>query len=80
LDRNELIHGSWDPTNCEPGTAIINTANLDRAEIIRDRLITVSDLDELIAEIEDWIKDYATLGAELGFPRNKNASQSIFLD
>jgi hypothetical protein len=75
-----LIHGSWDPTNCEPGTALINTANLDRAEIIKDRLITVSDLDELIAEIERWIKDYATLGAELGFPRNKNATQSIFLE
>jgi hypothetical protein len=79
-ERNELIHGLWNAQGCELKTALVNTTNLDRAEIIRDRLVTVPDLDELIAEIEEWIRDYATLGVRIGFPRNKNATQSIFLE
>jgi hypothetical protein len=80
LERNELMHGLWNPQGCEPKTALVNTTSLYRAEIIRDRLVTVPDLDELIDEMESWIKDYATLGAKIGFPRNKNATQSIFVE
>lgn len=79
-ERNEIMHGLWNAKGCEPGTALINTVNLDRAEIIRDRLVTVTDLDDLIGEIEQWIKDYAVLGAKIGFPRNKNATQSLFTE
>jgi hypothetical protein len=77
-ERNELLHGIWDATDCEPKTALINSANLDRAEIIRDRLVTVPDLDRLIQDIERWISDYATLGVQIGFPRNRGATISIF--
>jgi hypothetical protein len=79
-ERNELVHGIWDATKCAPKTALINTTNLDRAEIIRDRLVTVPDLDQLIVDIETWIKDYATLGAKLGFPRNRGVSFSLFIE
>jgi hypothetical protein len=79
-DRNELIHGEWNATGCEPKTALINTISLERAEIIRDRLITIPDLEELIAEIEEWIRDYVALGVENGFPRHNNSTKSIFLE
>ena len=49
-ERNESIHGVWDTTNCEPGTAEIQTINLDRPEIIRMRLVTVHDLDQLVID------------------------------
>lgn len=79
-ERNELVHGLWTATASSPGVAMVNTANLDRAELIRDRLVTVADLDALVEHIKEWIADYATLGVEFGFPRNKNASQSIFVE
>ncbi len=79
-ERNELVHGLWHTKGCAPKTALINTTNLDRAEIIRDRLVTVSDLDQLIEDIETWIKDYATLGAKIGFPRNRGVPASIFIE
>jgi hypothetical protein len=80
IERNELAHGIWNATGCEPKTALINTANLDRAEIIRDRLVTVPDLDHLIQDIERWITDYATLGAQIGFPRKRGATISILVE
>jgi hypothetical protein len=79
-ERNELVHGLWNAKDCDPKTAIVNTVSLDRAEIIKDRLVTIGDLDELIEHIEAWIKDYAILGAKIGFPRNKNATQSLFVE
>jgi hypothetical protein len=79
-ERNELIHGLWNAQDCEPKTAVVNTTNLDRAEIIRNRLVTEADLDDFIGHIEEWIKDYATLGAAIGFPRNKNSTKSLFLE
>ena len=79
-ERNELVHGIWDTTNCEPKTALIQTVNLDRAEIIRTRLITVPDLDDLMIEIDKWIADYIKLGRQLGFPRRSGQTKSIFSD
>jgi hypothetical protein len=79
-ERNELVHGIWNARDCPPGTAIVNTANLDRTEMIKDRLVTVAELDELVEQIEEWIKDYAILGAKLGFPRNKGATKSLFVE
>ena len=35
---------------------------------MRDRLVTVPDLDDLLVHIDDWIADYVTLGREVGFP------------
>jgi hypothetical protein len=77
-ERNELIHGIWDDTNCEAGTATIQTVNLERVEIIRSRLVTVGDLNELLSEINEWITDYVKLGCQLGFPRRPGETKSIF--
>ena len=54
--------------------------SLDRPEVIRNRLVTVHDLDQLMIEIDDWIADYAKLGRELGFPRVRGGGKSIFAD
>jgi hypothetical protein len=79
-ERNELMHGMWDTTNCEPDTALIETVNLDRPEIIRSRLVTTHDLDDLMREIDGWIDDYVALGRKLGFPRNRGDTKSMFSD
>jgi hypothetical protein len=42
-ERNEFVHGHWDTTNCEPRTALVHTINLDRNEVIRERLVTKCD-------------------------------------
>jgi len=78
-ERNELVHGIWEPGH-EAHTAQVQTANLDRAEIIRTRLVTIRDLDELLDEINEWISDYIELGRELGFPRRPGEAQSILAD
>jgi hypothetical protein len=78
--RNELIHGLWDSTDCEPKTAKVQTVNLERSQPIRSRLITVKELDQLVVQIDEWIADYIKLGRELGFPRRLGETRSIFLD
>ena len=80
IERNELVHGIWTAEQSPAGAAMIHTSNLDRVEVMRDRLVTVADLDALIEHMEEWIIDYAKLGARFGFPRNKNATQSILLE
>jgi hypothetical protein len=79
-ERNEFVHGIWDETNCEPGTALVQTVNLDRVEIIRSRFVTVHDLNDLLVEIDAWIDDYVALGRKLGFPRHVGQTISIFSD
>lgn len=79
-ERNELVHGVWEPTECETGTSLIETVNLERTEIIRSRFVTTHDLDDLLGEIDAWIVDYVTLGKELGFPRDSGESKSMFAD
>jgi hypothetical protein len=79
-ERNEFIHGHWDATGCEPRTALVQTINLDRNEVIRERLVTKQDLSDLVTDIDDWIRDYVSLGRELGFPRTQGDTKSIFAD
>lgn len=79
-ERNELVHGVWDSTGCDPQTCLVETANLDRAEIIRSRLVTMHDLDDLLNDIDTWISDYVALGSELGFPRHRGSKKSVFVD
>jgi hypothetical protein len=76
--RNELIHGLWDSTGCEPKTAQVQTINLERSEPLRMRLVTVKELDQLVVQIDNWIADYIKLGRELGFPRRFGQTKSIF--
>jgi hypothetical protein len=79
-ERNELIHGVWDQTGCEPGTALVQTTNWKRAEITRERLITTSELDQLLSHCETWIEEFVLLGREFHFPRTKGSDKSIFAD
>jgi hypothetical protein len=79
-ERNEFVHGNWDSTGCEPKTALIQTVNLYRTEVIKERLVTKQDLSDLVADIDEWIRDYVTLGRELGFPRHRGDTKSIFAD
>jgi hypothetical protein len=79
-ERNEFVHGIWDTTGCEPKTAEVQTVNLERTEVIRSRLVTVHDLDELVRDINEWIADYVKLGRELGFPRRPGETKSILSD
>ncbi len=80
VERNEFVHGVWDSTGCEPNTSIVETANLDRNEIIISRLVTTHDLDDLLSEIDAWLSDYVNLGRKLGFPRQRGQSRSMFAD
>jgi hypothetical protein len=77
-ERNELVHGMWDPSGCEPGTSQVTTTNLDRTEIMRTRLVTTQDLDDLCHEIDMWIEEYVALGRKLNFPRNRGELYSMF--
>ena len=79
-ERNELVHGTWNSEGCDPGTCLVETVNLDRSEIIRARLVTLHDLDDLSRDIDTWIDDYVALGRELGFPRHRGGTKSIFAD
>lgn len=45
--RNTLVHGLWVTTGPEH-SAIVHTANLGRNEIIKELVVTVADLRELI--------------------------------
>lgn len=77
-ERNELVHGMWDPSGCEAGTCLVTTTNLDRAEIMRTRLVTTQDLDDLRNEIDAWLTDYIALGKRLNFPRNAGEILGMF--
>jgi hypothetical protein len=65
-ERNGYAHGLWGP-GTEPGTVRVQTAKLDRAEIIREQLVTRSDLDDLFGDIESVGDALYRLGTELGF-------------
>jgi hypothetical protein len=79
-ERNEFVHGHWDTTNVETKTALVETVNLERSEIIKTRLVTLKDLRDLLGDIDAWINDYIVLGRELGFPRHRGQTTSMFLD
>lgn len=44
--RNALVHGTWQPFG--EGAALVYSARLDRAEIIKHHLVTLHDLDYFI--------------------------------
>lgn len=80
MERNELIHGAWDPTNCEPGTCLVQTVAMRWSEIIRERLVTTHDIDLVLADCDNWTEDFVTLGRQFNFPRRRGESKSIFSD
>jgi hypothetical protein len=79
-ERNELVHGLWDATNCEPGSALIQITKWRAAEITRERLITTVELDELLTDCKEWLDAFVYLGRQFNFPRAKGSTSSIFAD
>jgi hypothetical protein len=60
-ERNIYVHGSWEKGN-QPGTALVVTTGWQRTEIIRSRLVTTTDLDQLLADFDDFMLDLLPLG------------------
>ncbi len=79
-ERNALMHGLWNPERCDLGTCLVNTAKWERSEVIREWLVTTTELDSLVDEINEWISDYAKVGRKFGFPRRRGETKSIFDD
>src|ERR1700730_12246897 len=79
-ERNDYVHGIWNTEGCQPKTALVETVNLERKEIIKSRLVTPKGLNDLVVDIDCWIDDYVRLGRELGFPRHRGRTSSIFAD
>jgi hypothetical protein len=50
-ERNAYVHGVWAPGPSRD-TACVQTIKMDRAERIRDELVTAPDLHDLLSEIE----------------------------
>lgn len=65
-ERNAYVHGIW-IDGPEPNTAIVQTVKVDRAEMIRDELVTVSDLDDLFSEIRSVALELHQISEALGF-------------
>jgi len=49
-ERNALVHGNWIPSGSD--AAEVRTARLERSEILRTELVTVSDLDDAVERIK----------------------------
>jgi hypothetical protein len=65
-DRNAFVHGLW-KAGPENGTAIVQTIRWDRREVIRQELVTVADLNEIIERILEVIAELQMLAKSLGF-------------
>jgi hypothetical protein len=64
-ERNVYIHGVWE-LGKEPRTALVQTTGWQRPEIIRSRLVTITDLDHLLAEFDDFMR------RGFNFPAHRN--------
>jgi hypothetical protein len=64
-ERNAYIHGVWAP-GLEPGTARVQTVKLDRAEVIREDLVTAPDLNDLFSDIESVSDELYAVLKKLG--------------
>jgi hypothetical protein len=79
-ERNAFMHGLWNPVGCEPGTCLVSTAKWERAEIVRNWLVTTTDLDEFHNLIDEWLVEFQDVGRQFGFPRRRGETKSIFAD
>jgi hypothetical protein len=66
-ERNALIHGLWQP-GIESGIWTVQTIRLERAEIIKNEVVTLADLEELTIAIREAKKGIEALGQRLGYP------------
>lgn len=51
------------------GSAKVQTVRWERSEVIKVELVTVRDLKELAADIDEAGQALAALGRQLGFPK-----------
>jgi len=65
-ERNVLVHGLCRP-GPEPGTLLTQTVKWERAEVVREELMTAPDLDDLIQRIHEIAAELIFLGKRLGF-------------
>jgi hypothetical protein len=77
-ERNIFVHGIWE-VGPEAGTALVETTGWQRPEIIRSRLVTTTDLDNLLADFDNFLLRFIELGILFGFPRKRGESHSIFV-
>lgn len=62
--RNALVHGLWEPH--VPGAAKVQTIRWERSEIIKHEVVTLADLNDLVAEIGDALRALADLTNHIG--------------
>ncbi len=65
-ERNTIVHGVWRAGDVE-GAAIVQTFRWDRAEVIRDEVLSPPDLDDFIEELQQIQKRLKDAGVSLGF-------------
>lgn len=64
-ERNTLVHGIWH-TGTEPNSVIVQTVKLERAEIVRDLVVTAADLNDLIERVIEVNSRLADILREIG--------------
>lgn len=65
-ERNTIVHGTW-LGHTEDGFAIVNTFKWERAEVSKDELYSIADLDDLIDQMEGLQLALANFGIQMGF-------------
>ncbi len=65
-ERKTVVHGTW-LGHTEDGFAIVNTFKWERAEVSKDELYSIADLDDLIKQMEDLQLRLADFGIQMGF-------------
>lgn len=64
-ERNMLVHGLWG-TSGPADSVVVQTVRLDRKDIVRDVVITASDLDDLIDRILQLHARFFTVAVAVG--------------
>ena len=65
-ERNALVHGLW--RSHVSGSALVQTVKWDRSEVVKDELVTRTDLDELIMEVGEVTGKLQGIAKQYGFP------------
>lgn len=65
-ERNTIVHGTW-RAHTEPGHAMVQTFNWSRAEVARDELWDLQELDAVIEHIQRLQLMLGNLGLKMGF-------------
>jgi hypothetical protein len=69
-ERNSYIHGLWQ-NGPDSGACVVQTVRWDRAEVVKQEVVTLADLDDLIGRINEIFLELAQLGRNLGFHKGR---------